>query len=169
MFKIMLLYKQLFVHPVAIKNIFELKCKIYETGNPELQLLGVVTRNTCVSKKNDKWTWNVKQLTNYKLFAAVRKRKTERGWAGSENQMINVTTAPLAADEISQANWITDYVKIALDIKFLGELKRKLRFWRKSNTILREVVKKSRTGRWISVIELTPSVRQLLKICELTN
>ena len=50
----MLLYKQLFVHPVAIKNIFERKYKIYETGNPELQLLGVVTRNTCVSKKNDK-------------------------------------------------------------------------------------------------------------------
>ena len=90
----MLLYKQLFVHPVAIKNIFELKCKIYETGNPELKLLGVVTRNTCVSKKNDKWTWNVKQLTNYKLFAAVRKRKTERVWewvGKSNNKCYNST------------------------------------------------------------------------------
>ena len=73
----MWLYKQLFVHPLAINNIFELKYKTYETGNSELQLPGVVTKNTCVSTKNDKWTWNVNQLTNYKLFAAVRKSKKE--------------------------------------------------------------------------------------------
>ena len=40
------------------------------------------------------------------------------------------------ADEISQENLISDEVKMALDIKFRRELKRKLRSWRKSKTIL---------------------------------
>ena len=34
----------------------------------------------------------------------------------------------MAADDISQVNLISNYVKIALDIKFLRELKWKLRF-----------------------------------------
>ena len=37
------------------------------------------------------------------------------GWG---NQIINVTTAPMAADEISQENLISHEVKMALDIKF---------------------------------------------------
>ena len=56
------------------------------------------------------------------------KGKQRGSGSGSENQIINVTTAPLAADEISQVNLISDYVKIALDIKSGTELKWKLRF-----------------------------------------
>ena len=40
------------------------------------------------------------------------------------------------ADEISQENLISDEVKMALDIKFRRELKRKLRGWRNSKKIL---------------------------------
>ena len=40
------------------------------------------------------------------------------------------------ADEISQENLISDEVKMALDIKFRRELKRKLRSWRNSKKIL---------------------------------
>ena len=91
----------------------------------------------------------------------------------------------MAADDNSQVNLISNYVKIALDIKFLRELKWKLRFWRKSKTTIRQkkrtfhdqadrkggsgfIVKKVSLTVKYPLLFLTTSLRQLLKICELT-